>query len=75
MHIYAGDYCCSKLRDINFQTNLPVVIVTTNGKNVTREEGRLADICTCSTGLEKGDVNMTAGFRVRGGTDSRKSLF
>lgn len=70
----ADDYCCAKLQAINFQSNLPVIIVDTGNKNVTRAKTKQFEVCTCSTGLTKGDLNDTAIFRVRGGTDSRKPL-
>ena len=69
----ADEYCCALLQGINFETNLPVVIADTGGKTVNRDDQQ-SRVCTCSTGLEKGDVNMTAVFRVRGGTNSRKLL-
>ena len=72
MNATADETCCALLRDIDFSTNLPVVIVDTNARNVTRRATDSA-ICTCSQGLEKGDVNTTVGFRIRGGTNSRMS--
>ena len=68
--LHADAACCSLLSAIGFQTNLPVVIVNTKGAAVTRNATN-SQICTCSQGLEKGDVNTTVGFRIRGGTNSR----
>jgi len=64
--------CCALLTAINFSTKLPVVIVDTHSKNITRKDTN-SSICTCSRGLEKGDVNITTvGFRIRGGTNSQQ---
>ena len=63
--------CCGQLAAINFQSQLPVVIVDTHSVNVTRN-ATSSQICTCSQGLERGDINTTGGFRIRGGTNSRE---
>ena len=69
----ADETCCALLQPIGFTSTLPVVIVNTNAQNITRTAVN-STLCTCSQGLQKGDLNTTVGFRQRGGTNSRMSL-
>lgn len=71
--ILADEACCAKLAAINFQSNLPIVIADTNGVTPSRKK-EPTKLCTCSTGLHKGDVEANVDFKVRGGTNSRATL-
>ena len=68
----ADEECCGRLEDINFSSNLPVVIVDTDGVGLTRDKVN-ASLCTCST-LPKGDYNGQVQISLRGGDNTRKGL-
>ena len=70
--VVADEECCGRLADINFSSNLPVVIVDTYGVGLTRDKVN-ASLCTCST-LSKGDYNGEVQVSLRGGDNTRKGL-
>ena len=69
----ADGACCAMLAAINFSSNLPAVVVNTDGATVTRTASN-SSLCTCSQGLKHGDFSGEVAIKIRGGTDSRVPL-
>lgn len=62
------DACCAKLKKINFNSNLPVIVIDTKCQEVLDEPKIRTQLCTCSDEL---DYNGWAGIEIRGSSSAR----
>ena len=70
--LLADEECCAQLDEINFSSNLPVVIVDTMGVTPNRNKDKIpAILCTCGS-PKHGDYAGNVTFNIRGGVDSRE---
>lgn len=64
-----GQPCCDLLAEIGFTSNLPVIILDTQGSEIVDEPKIPGIICTCGSPGE--DINELMGIEIRGSTSAR----
>ena len=62
------DACCKKLKKINFNSNLPVIVIDTKCQEVLDEPKIRTQLCTCSDEM---DYDGWAGIEIRGSSSAR----
>lgn len=66
--LYYGE-CCRRLAVMGFQSNAPVIIVDSNGKEIPDEPKIDGHMCTC--GYPGGEYDGPIGVEIRGSTSAR----
>jgi len=60
--------CCSKLKKLGFESNLPVIVIDTKCQEVVDEPKIRTELCTCSDEM---DYASWAGIEIRGSSSAR----